>query len=162
MIRVLCDVPSWDDEQNARQQVQESIREHTRDVIDELDFSKVELADLILIQSVKPAGRYKTNQDGSLSTFGRRVHALEKVLGERITSNRKFRFVVTKKPLPGISHPSKSGVKPIDFMYPVDHIKDLKDIDLQWYQQMIENYITGAFGLSGVAKTEQTGLDAWL
>jgi len=83
-------------------------------------------------------------------------------LDERIKSNRKFRFVVTKKPLPGILNPSKSGVKPIDFMYPVDHIDSVDDIDLQWYQQMIENYITGAFGLTGITKTEQTGLDAWM
>jgi len=162
MVRVLADVPFWDDEEKARQRVQESIQNHTQEVISELDFSKVELADLILIQSVKPASRYKTNQDGSLSTFGRRVHALEKVLDERIKSNRKFRFVVTKKPLPGILNPSKSGVKPIDFMYPVDHIDSVDDIDLQWYQQMIENYITGAFGLTGITKTEQTGLDAWM
>ena len=69
---------------------------------------------------------------------------------------------MTKKSLPGITNPSKSGVKPIDFMYPVDHIESVDDIDLPWYQQMIENYIKGAFGLSNIQKTEQTGLDDWM
>jgi len=27
---------------------------------------------------------------------------------------------------------------------------------------MIENYVQGAFGLSDIAVTEQTGLDAWM
>lgn len=162
MIRVLHDIPSWDSEDEARSIVQESIQKHTQDVISNLDFSKVELKDLILIQSVKPSKRYKKNQDGSLSTFGRRSNALEQVIKEEITSSRKFRFVVTKKSLPGITNPSKSGVKPIDFMYPVDHIESVDDIDLLWYQQMIENYIKGAFGLSNIQKTEQTGLDDWM
>jgi len=162
MLRVLHDIPSWDSEDEARSFVQESIQKYTQDVISNLDFSKVELKDLILIQSVKPSKRYKKNQDGSLSTFGRRSNALEKVLNEKITSSRKFRFVVTKKALPGITNPSKSGVKPIDFMYPVDHIESVDDIDLLWYQQMIENYIKGAFGLSNIQNTEQTGLDDWM
>ncbi len=67
-----------------------------------------------------------------------------------------------KKPLPGITKPSKSGVKPIDYMYPVDLLKDKSEIDLDWYKKMIENYIQGAFGLSDLAITEQTGLDAWM
>jgi hypothetical protein len=47
-------------------------------------------------------------------------------------------------------------------MYPVDLLKDKNDIDLGWYKKMIENYIQGAFGLSDVSSTEQTGLDAWM
>jgi hypothetical protein len=47
-------------------------------------------------------------------------------------------------------------------MYPVDLLKDRSEIDLDWYKKMIENYIQGAFGLAGVAATEQTGLDAWM
>ena len=162
MTSVLQDIHIWKSEEEARNVVQESIQKHTQEVISNLDFSEVELEDLILIQSVKPSKRYKTNQDGSLSTFGRRANALERVINEKIRSSRKFRFVVTKKALPGISNPTKSGVKPIDFMYPVDHITSVDDIDLQWYQQMIENYIQGAFGLSKIQKTEQTGLDAWM
>jgi len=162
MMRVLKDIPTWSDEEEARTFVQEAIQKHTQDVVSNLDFTKVDIEDLTLIQSVKPSKRYKRNQDGSLSTFGKRAAALEKVLNEQISSSRKIRFVVTKKPLPGITNPSKSGVKPIDYMYPINHIKSNADIDLQWYQQMIENYIKGAFGLSQMQKTEQTGLDAWM
>ena len=162
MFRVLKDIPSWSDEEEARAFVQEAIQKHTQDVVSSLDFTKVDIKELTLIQSVKPSTRYKRNQDGSLSTFGRRAAALEHVINEKIKSSRKIRFVVTKKPLPGISNPSKSGVKPIDYMYPVDFIKSTNDIDLQWYQEMIENYIKGAFGLSQMQKTEQTGLDAWM
>jgi hypothetical protein len=53
-------------------------------------------------------------------------------------------------------------VKPIDYMYPLELVKDRKEIDLDWYKKMIENYIQGAFGLSDLAETEQTGLDAWM
>ncbi len=162
MTNVLRDVSSWSDEDEARSLVKDSIRKHTQEVVASLDFSKVDIEDLTLIQSVKPARSYKKNQDGSLSTFGKRAKALEKLLGEQIKSRIKLRFVITKKPLPGIINPTKSGVKPIDYMYPIDHLSNKTDIDLNWYKNMIENYIQGAFGLSKIGETEQTGLDAWM
>jgi DNA polymerase elongation subunit (family B) len=162
MINVLRDVSTWSDEDEARSLVKDSIRKHTQDVVASLDFSKVDIKDLTLIQSVKPAKSYKTNQDGGLSTFGKRAQALEKLLDVPIRSRMKFRFVVTKKSLPGIHNPSKSGVKPIDFMFPVDKLSDKKEIDLDWYKDMIENYIQGAFGLPKIGETQQTGLDSWM
>jgi DNA polymerase elongation subunit (family B) len=162
MLTVLTDYPSWDNEEEIRENIKECIMQKTQDIVTKLDLSNVELDDLTLVQSVQPAKRYKTNQDGSISTFGRRAQALEKLLGERITSRIKLRFVVTKKALPGIRNPSKSGVKPIDFMFPVDLLKNKEEIDLEWYKAMIENYIQGAFGLSSIKATEQTGLDAWM
>jgi len=162
MIHVLRDVSTWSDEDEARSLVKDSIRKHTQDVVASLDFSKVDIKDLTLIQSVKPAKSYKTNQDGGLSTFGKRAQALEKLLDVPIRSRMKFRFVVTKKSLPGIHNPSKSGVKPIDFMFPVDMLSDKKEIDLDWYKDMIENYIQGAFGLPKIGETQQTGLDSWM
>ena len=162
MINVLRDVSTWSDEDEARSLVKDSIRKHTQDVVASLDFSKVDIEDLTLIQSVKPARSYKTNQDGGLSTFGKRAEALEKLLDEPIRSRIKLRFVVTKNPLPGIQSPSKSGVKPIDYMYPVDLLTDKAQIDLEWYKDMIENYIQGAFGLPKIGETQQTGLDAWM
>jgi len=162
MIAVLKDNPSWVDEEEARKKVKDSIRSKTKEVLRDLDLSTVDVEDLTLVQSVQPAKRYKKNQDGSISTFGRRSAALEKLLGKPIKSRVKLKFVVTKRPLPGIINPSKSGVKPIDFMYPLDLVKNLDDIDLAWYKKMIENYISGAFGLSDVATTEQKGLDAWM
>ena len=162
MIEVLHDNPSWDDEEVARQKVKESIIEKTSEIVSKLDLKKVDIDDLTLIQSVQPAKRYKNNQNGSMSTFGKRASALEKLIGERINSRIKLKFVVTKKPLPGITNPSKSGVKPIDYMYPVELLKNTNDIDLDWYKKMIENYIQGAFGISSVADTKQTGLDAWM
>ena len=162
MIEVLKENPTWTDEEEARKTVKNSIMAKTKEIVSKLDLSKVDLDDLTLVQSVQPAKRYKPNQDGSMSTFGKRASALEKVIGESIRSRIKLKFVVTKRPLPGITNPSKSGVKPIDYMYPLDFLKDKSEIDLGWYKKMIENYIQGAFGLSDIALTEQTGLDAWM
>jgi DNA polymerase elongation subunit (family B) len=162
MTEVLRENPSWYDEEEARDKIKKSIMEKTEEKISKLDFNKIDLDDLTLVQSVQPSNRYKLNQDGSMSTFGKRSAALEKVLGYDIKSRVKLKFVITKRPLPGITNPSKSGVKPIDYMYPVDLLEDKKQIDLDWYKQMIKNYIQGAFGLSGIEATEQTGLDAWM
>jgi DNA polymerase elongation subunit (family B) len=162
MLEVLKENPRWVDEEEARKSVKESIVNRTKEIVSKLDLSKVDLDDLTLIQSVQPAKRYKPNMDGSMSTFGKRSAALEKLLGQPIKSRIKLKFFVTKRSLPGISNPSKSSVKPIDYMYPVDLLKNPSDIDLEWYKNMIENYIQGAFGLSDVATTEQTGLDAWM
>jgi DNA polymerase elongation subunit (family B) len=162
MTEVLHDNPTWQDEEEARKKIKQSIIEKTGEIVSKLDLKKVDLDDLTLIQSVQPAKRYKTNMDGSVSTFGKRSQALEKLLGESIRSRIKLKFVVTKRPLPGITNPSKSGVKPIDYMYPVNLLKSPNDIDLDWYKKMIENYIKGAFGLSDVTPTKQTGLDSWM
>jgi hypothetical protein len=162
MMTVLKETPCWEKEEDARASVKESIKNKTREIVSQLDLASVDLNDLTLVQSVQPEKRYKLNQDGSSSTFGKRAEALEKLLGRPIRSRVKMKFVITKKPLPGIAKPSKSGVKPIDYMYPVDLVKDRKEIDLEWYKKMIENYVQGAFGLSDIAATEQKGLDAWM
>jgi hypothetical protein len=162
MIEVLKENPSWKDEEEARESVKNSIINKTKEIVSKLDLTQVDLDDLTLVQSVQPAKRYKLNQDGSIYVFGKRSAALEKLINQPIKSRIKLKFVVTKRPLPGIINPSKSGVKPIDYMFPVDFIKDKNEIDLDWYKKMIENYIQGAFGLSNIAVTEQTGLDAWM
>ena len=162
MIEVLKENPTWDEEEEARMEIKNGIISKTKEIISKIDLKQVDLDDLTLIQSVQPAKRYKLNQDGSVSTFGKRSAALEKLIGEPIRSRIKLRFVVTKRPLPGIAKPSKSGVKPIDYMYPVDLLKDKSEIDLDWYKKMIENFIQGAFGLSDIAVTEQKGLDEWM
>ncbi|MFH1101959.1 MAG: hypothetical protein V1726_08000 [Methanobacteriota archaeon] len=162
MIQVLQENPCWDDEKTVREAVKTSIKAKTRESLAHLDLSTVDLDDLTLIQSVQPAKRYKVNQDGSTSTFGKRAEALEKLIQQPINTRVKMKFVVTKRPLPGIQKPSKSGVKPIDYMYPVDLVKDRREIDLEWYKKMIENYIQGAFGLSDIAVTKQIGLDEWM
>ena len=162
MMNVLRENTSWTEEEKERKAIKNSIQNNTKEIVSTLDLSKVDLSDLTLVQSVQPAKRYKTNQDGSISTFGKRALALEKLLGQQIKTRIKLRFVVTNKPLPGISKPSKSGVKTIDYMYPIDLLKDMSEIDLDWYKKMIGNYIQGAFGLSDIQTTEQTGLDAWM
>jgi DNA polymerase elongation subunit (family B) len=162
MMKVLQENPCWEKEEDARAAVKESIKITTREIVSQLDLASVNLNDLTLVQSVQPEKRYKLNQDGSSSTFGKRSEALEKLLGHPIRTRVKMKFVITKKPLPGIAKPSKSGVKPIDYMYPVDLVKDRKEIDLEWYKKMVENYVQGAFGLSDIATTEQKGLDAWM
>lgn len=162
MMEVLKENPTWTDEEEARKIIKNSIISKTKEIVSKLDLSKVDLDDLTLIQSVQPSKRYKLNQDGSVSVFGKRSTALEKLIDEPIRSRIKLKFVVTKKPLPGITKPSKSGVKPIDYMYPIDLLKNKNEIDLDWYKKMIENYIKGAFDLSDLAITEQKGLDAWM
>ena len=162
MMTVLKENPRWEKEDDARAAVKNSIKNKTREIVSRLDLSNVDLNDLTLVQAVQPEKRYKLNQDGSSSTFGKRAEALEKLLGRPIRTRVKMKFVITKKPLPGIAKPSKSGVKPIDYMYPVDLVKDRKEIDLEWYKKMIENYVQGAFGLSDITATEQKGLDAWM
>ncbi len=162
MLEVLKENHTWDKEEEVREKIKESIVNNTKDIISKIDLKQVDLEDLTLVQSVQPAKRYKPNQDGSPSTFGKRSTALERLINQPIKGRIKLKFVVTKKPLPGITNPSKSGVKPIDYMYPVDLLKDKNEIDLDWYKKMIENFINGAFGLSGIAVTEQTGLDAWM
>jgi DNA polymerase elongation subunit (family B) len=162
MINVLKENPSWEDEEKVRIAIKNSIAEKTKEILSTLDFSQVDLDDLTLVQSVQPAKRYKLNPNGSVSVFGKRATALEKLLDRPIKNRIKLKFVVTKRPLPGIPNPSKSGVKPIDFMYPVELLKDTSEIDLKWYKKMIENYVQGAFGLSDIVVTEQTGLDAWM
>ena len=162
MINVMRENYEWNDEETVRKAIKNSIKSKTKEAILKLDLTKVDLDDLTLVQSVQPAKQYKLNQDGSSSVFGLRSAALEKLLGHSIRTRMKLKFVVTKKPLPGIVKPSKSGVKPIDYMYPIDLLKDTRDIDLDWYKKMIENYIEGAFGLSDIAATQQKGLDAWM
>jgi DNA polymerase elongation subunit (family B) len=162
MMTVLKENPSWEEEDEVRNAVKNSIKNKTREIVSRLDLTNVDLNDLTLVQAVQPEKRYKLNQDGSSSTFGKRAEALEKLLGRPIRTRVKMKFVITKKPLPGIAKPSKSGVKPIDYMYPVDLVKDRKEIDLEWYKKMVENYVQGAFGLSDIASTEQKGLDAWM
>ncbi len=162
MMNVMRENFEWNDEEMVRKAIKNSIKNKTKEAILKLDLTKVDLDDLTLVQSVQPAKQYKLNQDGSSSVFGLRSAALEKLLGHSIRTRMKLKFVVTKKPLPGIAKPSKSGVKPIDYMYPIDLLKDTRDIDLDWYKKMIENYIEGAFGLSDIAATQQKGLDAWM
>jgi DNA polymerase elongation subunit (family B) len=162
MINVIKENPNWTDEKKVRDNIKKSITENTKKILLKFDLSKVNIDDLTLIQSVKPSNQYKKNQNGSMSTFGKRAFALENLLNKPIKSRMKLKFVVTKKHLPGISNPSKSGVKPIDYMYPIELLKDIKDIDLKWYKKMIENYIQGAFGLQNIEVTEQKGLDAWM
>ena len=162
IIEVLKENHTWKYEEEVRKAVKESIANKTKEVVSKIDLTKVDLDDLTLVQSVQPAKRYKPIQNGSASVFSKRASALENLLGQPIKSRIKLKFVVTKKPLPGITNPSKSGVKPIDYMYPIDFLKSKDEIDLDWYKKMIENYIQGAFGLSDIASTEQTGLDAWM
>jgi len=162
MKKVLKENLQWEDEASARESVKQSIRRITRQLISELDFSDLDIEDLTLVQSVQPSRRYKPNPNGSISVFGARANALERVIGTPIKTATKFKFVVTKKPLPGITHPTKSGVKPIDYMYPIDHLEDRSEIDLRWYKEMVENFIKGAFGLEGVNRGVQRGLADWM
>jgi DNA polymerase elongation subunit (family B) len=162
MKRVLKENLEWESETVARENVKRSIRSATKELVAKLDLSRIDLNELTVVQSVQPSGRYKPTPNGSTSVYGERSKALETLLGEPIQVPRKFKFVITKRPLPGISHPTKSGIKPIDFMFPVEQLKDKDEIDLKWYKEMVENYINGAFGLAAEKKGVQTGLAGWM
>ncbi len=161
MMDVLKENLEWNDEEEARQKVREAIMRITLEKVKEIDIEKFDMDAFTLVQSVQPHNRYKPNPNGSPSVYGERAAALERLLG-KITIRRKFKFVVTKKPLPGIKNPTKSGVKPIHFMYPLELLKDRNELDMEWYKEMIKNYIQGAFGLPSLEKCRQYGLDRWM
>lgn len=161
MLRVLKENLEWNDEEEARENIKKSIKRETEESVSNLDLSKVDLEDLILVQSVQPSNRYKPNSDGSISVYGERTRALEKLVG-KIRARRKFKFVVTKKALPGIKNPTKSGVKPIGYMYPLEVLENEGEIDLEWYKEMVKNFVKGAFGLGEISDMEQQGLDGWM
>ncbi len=161
MLDVLRENLEWEDEEEAREKVKESIKRIAMEKIKEIDIEKFDLDAFTLVQSVQPHKRYKPNIDGTLSVYGERAAALEKLVG-KISVRRKFKFVVTKKPLPGIKSPTKSGVKPIHFMYPLELLEDRNEIDTEWYKEMIKNFVQGAFGLPSLEAGKQYGLDRWM
>ena len=161
MIDVLRENLQWDTEEQARDAIKTSISKMTLDRVKNIDLETYDMDALSLVQSVQPSNRYKPNPDGSRSVYGERAAALEKLMG-RIAVRRKFQFVITKEPLPGLKNPTKSGVKPIHYMYPVDHIKNRSQIDMEWYADMIKNFIQGAFGLQSFETSRQCGLDKWM
>ena len=161
MLDVLRENISWEDEEEARESVKKSIKKITMEKVASLDIEKFGMDAFTLVQSIQPPGRYKPNPNGSQSVYAKRAEAIEKLLG-RIGVRRKFKFVVTKKPLPGIKNPTKSGVKPIHYMYPIELLKDRSELDMEWYTDLIKNFIQGAFGLPDLDTREQYGLDRWM
>lgn len=161
MLDVLKENLEWKNEEEARKKVRESIMKITLEKVKNIDIEKFDLDAFTLVQSVQPHNRYKPNPDGSPSVYGERAAALEKLVGKLVV-RRKFKFVVTKKPLPGIRNPTKSGVKPIHYMYPLELLKDRNQIDMEWYKEMIKNFIQGAFGLPSLETCKQYGLDRWM
>ncbi|MBW3582346.1 MAG: DNA polymerase elongation subunit (family B) [Euryarchaeota archaeon] len=163
----------WETEEQARASLKASIKKAANEVIAKMRIATVDPAELVLIQSVQPARRYKRNPDGSLSTFAKRAEALDQLLKQSgdetgLRATRKFRFVVANRPLPGLegSGKKKPGIKPIEFMWPVEVLPKWEDrgyrLDLDWYKDMLDNYIKGAFGFDDLSTVEQKGLDAWL
>lgn len=146
MIDVLKDNVDWIDEDLAKDQVKSSIKKHLDGLLSSLNLEHLNKFDFELLQSVKPPKQYADNPNGSPNIFKRRAIALEKLVGH-IKVSTKFKFVVTRDPLPFIDKPTKTGLKPIDYMYPVELLDDVKKIDIDWYKIMISNYIYGAFGL---------------
>ncbi len=163
MRNALREVLSWNDEEEAREAVKAAIKKWTREVLKSFDVSRVDKADLTLVQVVQPVASYKTNPDGSDSIWMKRAKALQELTGEKLRASKKYRFIVCKKPISDkIEKPSKTGIKPLDYMWPVDAIKTEDLIDLAWYKDMIEKYVRGAFGFEDLELHSQKGLDAWM
>ncbi|BDC36281.1 MAG: DNA polymerase elongation subunit (family B) [Candidatus Methanoliparum thermophilum] len=156
MYNVLKNHLSWNDENEEQERVKRSIRDITKDIVSSLNLDEVDISDLIMTQTVSPPNSYARNKDGSMNIFGQRSAALEKIVG-RINTSTKYRFVVTRSPLPGIDNPIKSSIKPIQYMYPVDYLSDYNDIDIDWYRKMVKNYIKGAFGFEDVREDINKG-----
>ena len=161
MIDVLRENLEWNDEEEAREKVKKSIMKVTLEKVKEMDIEKFDMDAFTLVQSVQPSSRYKPNPDGSPSVYGERAKALEKLMGN-LSVRRKFKFVVTKKPLPGVRNPTKSGIKPIHYMYPLELLENREEIDMEWYKEMIKNFVRGAFGLADLEGHKQYGLDRWM
>jgi hypothetical protein len=184
MEKALRDVASWDDEEDARERMKTAIKRATTDVMSKTDINTTPWDQLVLRQKVAPIRSYKPNPDGSLSTFAVRTAAMEQVVGEPITASKKFKFVVCKDPLPlyqdvgaqtearerlarqgyhlVIKKPKKSGIKPIEYMWPAEHVKENPHmVDWIWYKDMVENYVKGAFGFDSLELAVQRDLSSW-
>jgi len=161
MLRVLKENTSWTEEKESRASVMRSIKKHTKDIVKNINIENLTVKELRIIQSVAPASSYKLNPDGSFSVFAERAKAIEKIVG-KITNTEKFTFVVTKQPLPGIKKPGKKGVKPIAYMYPIDHLRDQTNIDLPWYKDMVTMYVQGAFGFKDLHSHQPVKLTDFL
>lgn len=164
----------WKDEEGARKSMQNSIKRAAAEAVTNLQVSTADPKDLILVQNVRPAKAYKPNPDGTPSTFAKRSEALDALLRragmDPLRAARKFKFVVANRPLPGLEVAGKRrpGIKPIEFMWPKDVLemaefkKEGYRIDLEWYKDMLQKYIQGAFGFDDLSTVEKTSLDQWL
>lgn len=182
MQQALRDVASWDDEEDGRERMKTAIKRATGEVVKGLKLDDIGQQDIVLTQKVAPIRTYKPNADGSLSTFAVRTAAIEHLLGEKITAARKFKFIVCKDPLPLYHHPQeqekvrmhlanqgynltvkkprKASIKPIEYMWPAEKVEDHM-IDFQWYKDMVEAYIKGAFGFDSLELAVQRDLSSW-
>jgi DNA polymerase elongation subunit (family B) len=188
MKQALADVASWDDEEDARERMRAAIKRATIDIMRGIDVTGTDWEHLTLRQQVRAIKSYKANPDGSASGFAMRTAALEHLIGEPITAARKMRFLVCREPLPGYQQadaqrwvkdrlarhglafnqrlaggskgPQKSGIKPIEYMWPVDHVKGPM-VDWTWYKDTIEAYVRGAFGFRSLELATQRDLSSW-
>jgi DNA polymerase elongation subunit (family B) len=182
MARALRDVASWESEEKAREAMKAAIKKATRDVMLTVQVAKTEREDLTLRQAVSSIKSYEPNPDGTLRSQAVRAAALEDLLGEAITGTRKFRFIVCREPLPlykdparqerkraelarsghilVVKEPKNRGLKPIEYMWPVQHVKDTM-IDWAWYKSMVEDYVKGAFGFDSLELAVQRDLSSW-
>ncbi|MGB0652125.1 MAG: DNA polymerase elongation subunit (family B) [Thermoplasmatota archaeon] len=183
MTRALRDVASWDDEEDGRERMKTAIKRATKDVVAGVNVDDWDRNQFILRQSVSPVKSYKPNPDGSMRTQAVRSAALENLLGENLNAKRKFKFIVCKRPLPlyedpraqqemaehlarqghrlvAKAKPSKSGLKPIEFMWPEEKVEPHM-IDRDWYKEMVEEYVKGAFGFDSLELAVQRDLSSW-
>lgn len=161
MFRVLREHQHWQSEQKVKDSIRKSIKKHTLDLVATLDLTSVNIDDLTLIQTVRPPAFYKERSSGK-SSLALRSEALGRLIGTPIKTSSKFRFLVLKYPLAGIINPTKSGIRPVDFMWPRELVTNQDSIDLDWYREMILNYVKGAFGLKEMEQTTQIGLESFM
>lgn len=189
MALALKDVAVWDDEEDARERMRAAIKRATQTVMKDRDVTGTDWDELTLRQQVRPVRNYKPNPDGSASGFAMRTAALEHLLGEQITASRKMRFIVCKNALPaymdreaqswvrdrlsqaGLAfnerydlattrNTKKSGIKPIEYMWPVDRVEPHM-VDWTWYKDTVEAYVKGAFGFRSLELATQRDLSSW-
>jgi len=82
MLNVLNDNLKWEEEKASKITVVQSIKKHTRKVVETMDIDNLDPKILEIIQSVAPPDHYKPNPDGSYSVFAERAMAIEKIMGK--------------------------------------------------------------------------------
>jgi DNA polymerase elongation subunit (family B) len=182
MARALRDVARWDTEEKAREALKSAIKKATKEVMQSVQVSRTPWEELILRQSVSPVKSYEPNPDGTLRSQAVRTAALEDLLGEGLTSTRKFKFIVCKDPLPlyrdrqraeqkqlelkqrglqlVVKEPKNRGLKPIEYMWPQEKVTPAM-VDWAWYKSMVEDYVKGAFGFDSLELVVQRDLSSW-
>jgi hypothetical protein len=121
------------------------------------------IAPYVLRMKVKPAKQYESRKNSEFAV------AIDRLLveggGEGLRVERKFKFVVCNKTLPGMAE-SKAASKPLERYWPIDetpkkYFDDGLRIDTKWYEGNVSGYVCSAFGFDSLEVATQRDLSRW-